>query len=110
MIAYDRRTGTAQDLSHRYPEHYTSTIITKDLLVDAGDEQHICMINLIVGGWNNYVRDTPRLTGLIAQKLVQSRLIGMQPLVVPWYEWTRLTKQEQTIYMRQKLDEMLVSQ
>lgn len=110
IIAYDRRTGRSVDVAHRYPEHYSGSIVTKDTLIESSEKEHIVLINLIVGGWNNYIRNQQRLTGLIEQKRIQSRLIGLVPVVVPWFDWTRLTKQEQTIYMRKTLDNVIKEQ
>lgn len=107
IIAYDRRTARSVDVAHRYPEHYSGSIIGKTTLVEPAEAAHIVLINVIVGGWNNYIRNQHRLIGLIEQKRIQSRLLGMVPIVVPWFEWTRLTKQEQTIYMRQLVDQAL---
>lgn len=107
IIAYDRRTGRSLEVANRYPEHYSGTIITRDMLIKPVERDDIVLINLIVGGWNNYVRNQQRLTGLIEQKRIQSRLVGLVPVVVPWFEWTRLPKQEQTVYVRKVLDEVI---
>lgn len=83
IVACDRRTGKGLDVLDRYPEHYSGTIISKDLLLNGlPDVEHFEMINLIVGGWNNYVRNQDRLTGLLNFKMEQSKLIGFKPIMV----------------------------
>lgn len=89
IIAYDRRTNAAVNVVDRFPEHYSGDIIDRKLLVAEmcdEDAQHIELINLIIGGWNNYVRNQDRLTGLLAMKQKQSKLIGFTPIVVSYFE------------------------
>lgn len=83
IVAYDRRSYRGLDVLDRYPEHYSGTIISRDMLLKGlPDEKHIEMINIIVGGWNNYVRNQDRLTGLLSFKMEQSKLIGFKPIMV----------------------------
>lgn len=84
VIAYDKKSGTGIDISHNLRSHYVGTIIDRSMLVggldiDATDVE---ILNIIVGGWNNYVRDTPKLNGFMRQKIEQSKILGLRPVLV----------------------------
>lgn len=110
IVAIDRRTGRAVDIAERFPKHYNGGITWRHELLDeapAAGAEHIVLVDLIVGGWNNYVRNERRLTGQLEQKRSQSRQIGYVPIVVPWFEWSSLRVEEQAIYMRQLVESEL---
>lgn len=85
VIAYDKRSGNSIDILDHYPENYSGDIVTRDILLKTiEDREHIVLVNIIIGGWNNYVRNLNKLTGLINLKQDQSRKIGFVPVMVSY--------------------------
>lgn len=92
IIAYDKRTNTGIDISQNLPEHYTGRLLDRAMLIDGitVNSSDVEIINIVMGGWNNYVRDSNKLHGLIKLKVEQSKLLGFQPVLVSlcliyWY-------------------------
>lgn len=104
IVAYDRRTGKSLNVLDRYPEHYSGTVISRELLLNGlPDEEHLEMINIIIGGWNNYVRNQDRLTGLLSFKMEQSKLIGFNPIMVSlivfyFYSFCQISIRDTRVY------------
>lgn len=109
IVAYDRRTKKALDIDERFPKQYNGEITWRSALLgeELSADKNVVLFNLIVGGWNNYVRNEERLIGLLEQKRSQSAQLGYRPVVVPWYVWTRLTTVEQAAYVRQLMERSL---
>lgn len=40
------------------------------------------IINIVIGGWNNYVKETNKLNGLLKLKVEQSKAVGFRPVLV----------------------------
>lgn len=109
IVAYDRREGRALDIGERFPKLYGGAITWRSVLLgeELAADDNVVLFNFIVGGWNNYVRNEERLIGLLEQKRSQSVQLGYRPIVVPWYEWSRLTVAEQTLYVRRLVERSL---
>lgn len=46
------------------------------------DAENVEIVSIIAGGWNNYIRDTQKLNGYAKQKIEQSKIIGLRPVLV----------------------------
>lgn len=46
------------------------------------DTTNVEIFNIIVGGWAHYNRDTDKMNGLTMQKIEQSKILGLRPVVV----------------------------
>lgn len=44
------------------------------------------IINIVVGGWNSFVRDTNKLNGLIKLKVEQLKIVGLRPVLVSLFD------------------------
>lgn len=40
------------------------------------------IINIVIGGWNNYVKETNKLNGLLKLKVEQLKAVGIRPVLV----------------------------
>lgn len=84
IIVYDKSTKSAIDVAHNFPELYSGKIIDRAMLLEGLDinPKDVDIINFVIGGWNNYVRDTQKLNGLIKLKIEQSKIMGFRPMLV----------------------------
>ncbi|XP_037027452.1 uncharacterized protein LOC119068111 [Bradysia coprophila] len=106
IIAYNKYSNTGIDIAHNLRQHYTGKIIDRSMLVDGLNTEaaNVEIFNIIVGGWNSYVRDTPKLNGFMRQKIEQSKLLGLRPVLIPGTEWTRLKKCDRKHYVKYKIN------
>ncbi|KAG4074790.1 hypothetical protein HA402_006429 [Bradysia odoriphaga] len=106
IIAYDNYSNTGIDIAHNLRPHYTGKIIDRSMLVEGLNTEaaNVEIFNVIVGGWNSYIRDTPKLNGFMRQKIEQSKTIGLCPVLIPGTEWTRLKKCDRKHYVKYKLN------
>lgn len=87
IIAYDKSTNTGIDIAQNFPELYTGQIIDRSMLIQglSMNTSDVEIVNIIVGGWNNYVRDTNKLGGLLKLKIEQSKIVGFRPVLVSFH-------------------------
>lgn len=107
IIAYDKSAGTGIDIAHNLPPIYTGKIIDRSMVLKGLDTTNVEIFNIIVGGWAHYNRDTDKMNGLTMQKIEQSKILGLRPVVIPWFEWNRLHMDERELYIKVKFNEAL---
>ena len=77
-------------LNNCLPALYSGNILSKEFLFSK-DEQlteninKLTLIAFVVGGWNFYVRDTSKLTGVLQMKMEQLKLAGYETILVSYY-------------------------
>ncbi|KAJ6636950.1 FAST kinase domain-containing protein 5, mitochondrial [Pseudolycoriella hygida] len=105
IFVYNKITKATIDVTQNFPEIYTGVIIDRSMLIKGIDASpsDVEAINIIIGGWNHFVRHTNKLTGPLKLKLEQSKLLGLQPILIPWFEWQRLLDVERTHYIEHKI-------
>lgn len=87
IIAYNRRTGDTVDISANFPAGYPFEMLTRDVLLkDCEMVDDLEVVNFVIGGRNNFVRHQDRPTGLMKMKLDQSRMMGLRPILVSYFQ------------------------
>ncbi|XP_037049478.1 uncharacterized protein LOC119083781 [Bradysia coprophila] len=109
IIAYDRNSNTGIDIAHKLPPLYTGKIIDRSMLVDGldTDAADVEIVNVIVGGWSSYIRGTEKVNGFNRQKIEQAKMLGLRPVLIPWFDWKRLLRWERKMYIERKIKEAL---
>lgn len=83
IIAYNPVSRETADIGANFPQDYPKTILTRaSLLKDCANRDDLEIVNFVIGGRNNFVRNEDRPTGLLRLKLEQSRLVGFRPILV----------------------------
>jgi hypothetical protein len=84
FLLYDKTTKQACSLELQKHKPYSGKILTKEALMPFKEdlqaknieESNLHVIVIVVAGWNSFVKDTERPTGLLKMKLEQLRLLG----------------------------------
>ncbi|XP_059618560.1 uncharacterized protein LOC132263026 [Phlebotomus argentipes] len=105
VMVLNKKTKEAVSLKDSLSEDYTGQILSREfLLKDRPDREDLEIFSIVVGGWNILVRNNNSLTGQLRLKLEQLRLIGLHPVMIPWYTWRKLaTPDDRTVYLKSLL-------
>ncbi|CAD7089811.1 unnamed protein product [Hermetia illucens] len=107
VIAYDIENRKGLPLSKLCPEDYSGAILNKDD-ISGGSDKRIEVAAVIIGGWNNFVRNTNMPTGLLEMKMNQLKILGYKVALIPWHEWREQeTTADRQKYVRRKVSSML---
>ncbi|XP_055632170.1 uncharacterized protein LOC129772247 [Toxorhynchites rutilus septentrionalis] len=110
-LLWDSNQRQLLDVASRCPKQYSGNILSRQfLLKDDSDRQELKLISIVAGSWNCYIRGQDRVTGGFAMKLKQLRLIGFEPVVIPWYEWPINSEEAMDTYLFEKLNPLLEQQ
>lgn len=88
IIAYDRTTKSAINISHKLPEVDSGVLISRAMLTNGlnVDPSHVILISIIPGLRSDFNRDTFRLIPLTKMKLQQTELVGLRPILVSFLD------------------------
>lgn len=67
------------------------------------------MIAVVVGGWNFYLRDTKKPTGVLRLKLEQLEMIGYIPVLIYYNEWNSASMQHKENLLTDKINAIINS-
>jgi hypothetical protein len=65
------------------------------------------MVAMVVGGWNFFVRDTEKLTGVLKMKMEQLKLVGYEPILIEWFRWARFARDEKLEFIQNSVQKAL---
>lgn len=75
------------DVKENFPEDYSGTILTREILLrDKSENLNLKIVPLVIGGWNNFIRAESKLTGLLEMKMTQMRVLGHFPVLVRFFK------------------------
>lgn len=109
ILCFDKNgNSVTEKILDSFPPDFSGDILSKERLLsqvpafkDNIDDYK--MIAVVIGGWNLFIRNTSRPTGGLAQKEQQLKLIGYEPVVVFWADWTRTGEDEKRILLHEKI-------
>ena len=89
------------DIISKYAERksHTGEIYSKEFVLSqvpafADKIKKLTMVAVVVGGWNFFLRDTMRPTGLLRMKLEQLEMIGYKPVLIHFNQWNAASIQD----------------
>lgn len=94
------------------PSHYSGEIISKESIFSkrpemADNMDKYRMIAVVQGGWNLYLRGTDKMTGELQMKMEQLEMIGYNPILIHWNEWSKMTLIEKERFLDEKIRKAL---
>lgn len=107
LVAFDRNTKSKISLSHLSSKitSHKGEVLDAEFFLSEIDHTNVMLVPFVVGGWNNFIRGQDnRPTGLFQLKLEQLRLIGFNPILIPWFEWTPLNNVEKCKLLQNKIN------
>lgn len=109
IICYDKGKKQGVPLYKDCPINYTGTILTKELILGENYKlKNMESIVVVIGGWNNFVRDQNRLTAIFQVKLEQLKLLGHKTIMISWHEWRELENaMDRQNLIRRKLSQII---
>ncbi|GAB0087180.1 uncharacterized protein DMENIID0001_014600 [Sergentomyia squamirostris] len=110
IFAINRKSGESVSLQQNYPPPYSGDILTRELLLqDIASAEDLDVFVIVVGGWNILVRSTNTMTGQLKLKMQQLQLIGLKPIMIPWFAWRKLRLEERPVYLKAAIKEATAS-
>lgn len=103
LVAYDTLENKFIDMKSVVPTYYSGTIISTEYFAKSRNMSTTVLISIVIGGWNSFVRDTDKPTGIFKMKMKQLEMIGYKVILVPWAEWRSSPYAERKMYLNDKL-------
>lgn len=91
-----------------FPPDYSGNILSKEYLLSQKPEfrdnmNDYKMVSVVIGGWNLFVRNSLKPSGGLAMKIEQLKMIGYEPVVMFWADWTKKSINERNRIFHEKL-------
>lgn len=102
IVCFDENgKPVTSDIINKFSERavHTGQIYSKEFVLSQVPEfadkiDKLKMVAIVVGGWNFYLRDTKKPTGVLRMKLEQLEMIGYKPVLINYNDWNSAHLQE----------------
>lgn len=105
ILAIEQNSKKPIPLDEYWPVKRRSTVLKKSILF-ANKGNEVKLVAVVVGGWNLYMRNTNRPTGLLKQKIEQLEACGYDVILIHWQDWPT-TADEQSDFISSRITNFL---
>jgi hypothetical protein len=91
----ENRKSVTSEIEDYFPlkDGHSGEILSKNYILSqkpkfAANIHKYKMIAIIVGGWNFFLRDSYKPTGVLRMKMEQLKMIGYIPVLIHWHDWS----------------------